>query len=163
MSPVCWILLGCQRQKCGGGAMAWFHRCFLRELGGCNGRVWAKTVVDFRLLMIFGWGGIMGEKQHPLSRPSKNSPEIREFVDVSHSTIVITAWWCLNHPEIDQKNTHTHTQSPVATTSKWMKPYKRSQNVAQMARMARVEVLGGQGGEYVLIEQWKNLGCLGVI
>ena len=51
----------------------------------------------------------MGEKQHPLSRPSKNSPEIREFVDVSHSTIVITAWWCLNHPEIDQKNTHTHT------------------------------------------------------
>ena len=63
MSPVCWILLGCQRQKWGGGTMAWFHRCFLRELGGCNGRVWAKTVVDFRLLMIFGWvfGGLFAK------------------------------------------------------------------------------------------------------
>lgn len=137
--------VGVPKAKVGGGTMAWFHRCFLRELGGCNGRVWAKTVVDFRLLMIFGWGGIMGEKQHPLSRPSKNSPEIREFVDVfpfnySYNCMVVfeSSW---NWPK------NTHTQSPVATTSKWMKPYKRSQNVAQMARMARVEVLGGQGGD----------------
>lgn len=110
MSPVCWILLGCQRQKWGGGTMAWFHRCFLRELGGCNGRVWAKTVVDFRLLMIFGWGGIMGESNilcHGLQKIHLKSGNLSMF---SHSTIVITAWWCLNHPEIDQK---THTHSPL--------------------------------------------------
>ena len=155
--------VGVPKAKVRGGAMAWFHRCFLRELGGCNGRVWAKTVVDFRLLMIFGWGGIMGGKTTSFVTAFKkftwNQGICRCFpFNYSYNCMVVfeSSW---NWP----KKTHTHTQSPVATTSKWMKPYKRSQNVAQMARMARVEVLGGQGGEYVLIEQWKNLGCLGVI